>query len=94
MEALPNVPPIADSVPGYEGSGWTSLVGPKNTPAEAVERLNKEVNAIMADPAMKQHLLKLGVEAVKLSSAETGKLIADASVKWAKVVKFAGIKAE
>jgi tripartite-type tricarboxylate transporter receptor subunit TctC len=93
METLPNVPTIGESVPGYEGSGWLGLGAPKHTPAEIVERLNKEINATMAAPAMKTRLVGLGVEWTAMTPAEFGKLIADAADKWAKVIKFANIKA-
>lgn len=93
MAALPDVPPIGEFVPGYEGSGWTVLAGPKNVPADIVDPLNKGCNAITTDPAMKQRLLTLGVEPVAMTPAQTGQLLVDAVNKWSKVVKFAGIKA-
>jgi len=93
LEALPNVPTIAESVPGYEGSGWLGLAAPKHTPRDIVGRLNKEVNAVMAAPAMKTRLIGLGVEWTPMSPAEFSSLIADAAAKWAKVIKFANIKA-
>jgi tripartite-type tricarboxylate transporter receptor subunit TctC len=94
MDALPDVPPVGDTVRGYEGSGWLGLGGPKGTPAGVVDTLNKQINAIMADPAMKQRLIGLGVEWTAMTPAEFGKLIADAADKWARVIKFAGIKAD
>ena len=93
MEALPDVPPVGDTVHGYEGSGWLGLGAPKATPAEIVDKLNEQVGAVMADPAMKKRLVGLGVEWTAMTPAEFGKLIADAADKWAKVIKFAGIKA-
>ncbi len=94
MDALPDVPPVGGTVHGYEGSGWTGLGGPKGTPAEIVDKLNKKLNAIMADSAMKKRLTGLGVEWTAMTPAEFGKLIADAADKWAKVIKFAGIKTQ
>jgi tripartite-type tricarboxylate transporter receptor subunit TctC len=94
MDALPDVPPVGDTLSGYEGSGWLGLGAPKGTPAEIVDKLNKQINTIMADPAMKKRLTGLGVEWTVMTPAEFGKLIADAADKWAKVIKFAGIKAE
>jgi tripartite-type tricarboxylate transporter receptor subunit TctC len=93
MEALPNVPTMGESVPGYEGSGWLGLGAPRNTPAEIVDRLNWQIEAIMAAPAMQTHLIGLGVEWAAMTPAEFGKLIKDAADKWAKVIKFANIKA-
>ena len=92
MEALPDVPPVGDTVHGYEGSGWLGLGAPKATSAEIIDKLNKEVDAVMAEPTMKKRLVGLGVEWTAMTPAEFGKLIADAADKWAKVIKFAGIK--
>jgi tripartite-type tricarboxylate transporter receptor subunit TctC len=94
MSALPDIPPIGDFVPGYEGSGWLGVGAPRNTPADVVDKLNKEINAIIADPKMKPHLLDLGIEPQPMTPAEFGKLCADATAKWAKVIKFAGIKVQ
>ena len=94
MEALPDAPPVGDTLPGYEGSGWLGLGGPKGVPAGSVGALNTRINAIMAEPAMKKRLIGLGVEWSAMTPVEFGKLIADAADKWAKVIKFAGIKAE
>ena len=77
---------------GYEASGWWGFGAPKNTPAEIVEKLNKEINAGLADPTMKARLADLGGTVLPGSPAEFGKLIADETEKWAKVIKFAGIK--
>jgi tripartite-type tricarboxylate transporter receptor subunit TctC len=92
LEALPDVPTVADTVPGYEGSGWLGLGGPKETPPDIVATLNSNINAAMANPAMKKRLVSLGVEWTPMAPTEFAKLIADASVKWAKVIKFANIK--
>jgi tripartite-type tricarboxylate transporter receptor subunit TctC len=94
LSVLPDVPAIDEFVPGYEGSGWAGVGAPKDTPAEIVDRLNKEINAVMADSALKARLVALGVEPVTMTPAQFGKLIADAAEKWAKVIKFANIKAE
>jgi tripartite-type tricarboxylate transporter receptor subunit TctC len=90
-EALPDIPTIGDFVPGYEASAWYGVGAPKNTPAEIVEKLNKEINAGLADPKMKARLADLGGTVLLGSAADFGKLIADETEKWGKVVKFAGI---
>jgi tripartite-type tricarboxylate transporter receptor subunit TctC len=91
---LPDVPTVAEFVPGYESSYWTGVGAPKNTPAEIVDKLNKEINAALADPKMKARLLDLGGTPMPMTPADFGKLIAEETEKWAKVVKFAGIKPE
>jgi len=91
---LPDIPTVDQFVPGYEASGWFGLGAPKSTPAEIVDKLNKEVNAALDDPKMKARLADLGGVALPQSPAEFGKLIADETEKWAKVIKFAGIKAD
>ena len=90
--ALPDVPTVNEFVPGYEASFWTGIGAPKNTPAEIVDKLNKEINAALADPKMKARLAELGSTALPGSPADFGKLIVDETEKWAKVVKFANIK--
>ena len=92
VEALPEIPAIGDFVAGYEASGWNGIVAPKNTPAEIVEKLNGEINTAVADPKIKAHLVSLGVVPMSMTPLEFGKLIANETEKWAKVVKFAGIK--
>jgi len=94
MEALPDVPAIAEFVPGYEGSGWLGICAPKGTPANIVDKLNKNINGVIADPAIKTRLVELGAEAIQMTPEEFGKLIAEAAEKWAKVIKFANIKPE
>jgi tripartite-type tricarboxylate transporter receptor subunit TctC len=94
LPALPDVPVVADFVPGYEVSGWNGVGAPKNTPAEIINRLNREINAALADPNIKARLDSLGNAAFPLSPADFGNLIAGETDKWDKVVKFAGIKAE
>jgi tripartite-type tricarboxylate transporter receptor subunit TctC len=94
MSILPDIPAIAEFVPGYEGSGWLGVGAPKDTPADIIDSLNKEINAIVVDPKMKPRLVALGVEANPMTPAQFGELCADATAKWAKVIKFAGIKLE
>lgn len=94
MQVLPNIPPIADFVPSYEVTGWLGYGAPKGTPAEIVEKLHREVNAVLADPAINARLLELGSIPRPGSTADFAKLIADETDKWGKVVKFAGLKAE
>ncbi len=93
-EAIPDVPTIGEFVPGYEASGLFGLGAPKNTPVEVVELLNRTVNAALADPRAKSRLADLGGTVLSGSPADFGKLITDEIEKWAKVVKFAGIKPE
>jgi tripartite-type tricarboxylate transporter receptor subunit TctC len=91
-EVLPAVPTIADFVPGYEASAWWGIAAPKNTPADIVDKLNREINAALADPKMKARLADLGGTVLPGASIDFGKLIADEVEKWAKVVKFSGVK--
>jgi tripartite-type tricarboxylate transporter receptor subunit TctC len=93
-EALPDLPTIADFLPDYEASLMTGLGAPRNTRAEIVERLNKEINAALADPGMKARLADLGNVPMPMTSADFGNLIAEEAGKWAKVIKFANIKPE
>jgi tripartite-type tricarboxylate transporter receptor subunit TctC len=92
VAALPDVPPLGDFVPGYETSTWYGIGAPKKTPAEIVDRLNKEINVGLADPGMTARLAALGSSAFPVSPAAFGKFIADETVKWAKVIKFARIE--
>jgi len=94
LQALPDIPTVGEFVPGYEASGWYGLIAPKDTPAEVVDKLNRETNAVLADPKMKQQLADLGATVFVGSPADLGKFIADEIEKWAKVIKFAGIKPE
>ena len=91
-EALPDVPSLNDFLPGYDASTWLGIGAPKNTPPDIVEKLNKEINAVLADPAMEARIANFGYTAFASSSAEFGKFIAEDIQKWAKVVKFAGIR--
>ena len=94
QEALPDIPPLGEFLPGYEASGWQGIGAPKNTPAEIIDRLNKEINAAVTDPQVKARFAEIGVEPMSMTPAEFGKFIADETEKWAKVIKFAGIKPE
>ena len=91
-DVLPNVPSIAEFVPGYEAGGWYGIGVPKNVPAEVVDKLNREINAGLADPKLKTRLADLGYMTFGGSSAEFRNMIAQESDKWARVLKFAGIK--
>jgi tripartite-type tricarboxylate transporter receptor subunit TctC len=94
QEALPDIPTVGDFVPGYEASAWSGIGAPKNTPAEIINRLNSEINIAIADPKMKAQFADIGCSVFSGSPSDFAKLIADETEKWAKVVKFAGIKAE
>jgi tripartite-type tricarboxylate transporter receptor subunit TctC len=91
---LPDISTVAEFVPGYESSFWTGVGAPRNTPAEIVDKLNKEMNATVADPKFKARLADLGGTALSGSPLDFGKFVADETEKWAKVVKFAGVKAD
>jgi tripartite-type tricarboxylate transporter receptor subunit TctC len=93
-EALPDVPTVGEFVPGYEASNWYGLGAPKNTPAEIVEKLNKEINAGLADPKIKARLADVGGDVLALSPGDFGRLISEETEKWGKVVKFSGAKAD
>jgi tripartite-type tricarboxylate transporter receptor subunit TctC len=94
VKVLPGVPPVASTVPGYAVTGWLGIGVPKGTPAAIVDRLNKETNAVLADPDVATRLANLGSELFTGTPAEFGKFIAAETEKWAKVVQFAGIKVE
>jgi len=91
-EVLPDLPTVGDFVPGYEASAWYGMGAPKNTPAEIIDKLNKEINAILADPKSKARLTDLGASLLAGSPADFGKLVTDETEKWSKVVKFSGAK--
>ncbi len=93
-EALPDVPIVADFVPGYEASAWFGLGAPKGTPPEIIELLNKEVNAAVADANVRARLVDMGGMMINGTPAEFGKIVVEETEKWAKVVKFSGAKAE
>ena len=93
-DVLPEIPIMGDFVPGYEASAWLGFGAPKDTPGAIIGMLNREVNAGLADPAIKTRIADLGGTVLAISPAEFGKLITDETEKWAKVVKFANIKPE
>jgi tripartite-type tricarboxylate transporter receptor subunit TctC len=92
-EALPDLPTVAESVRGYETSGWYGVGVPKGTPAEVIDKLNREINAGLEDPMVKAQFADLGSTVLPGSPAEFGKLIADETEKWGKVIRAANIKA-
>jgi len=89
---LPDIPTVGEFVPGFEAYLWHGIGAPKNTPTEIIDKLNKEINAVLADPNMKARLAGLGGEPMSMAPAELGKFIAEETEKWAKVIKLAGIK--
>jgi tripartite-type tricarboxylate transporter receptor subunit TctC len=91
-EALPDLPAMREFVPGYEASGWTGLCAPRNTPIEAIEKLNTAINAGLADPKLKARFADLGATTLAGSSADFGKLIVDETEKWGKLIRAANIK--
>ena len=93
-EALPEIPSLSEFLPGYEAVDWKGMAAPKNTSPEIIDKLNEEINAGLADPNIRARFADLGVTALPGSPADFGKLIAEETKKWAKVVKFAGIKAD
>jgi tripartite-type tricarboxylate transporter receptor subunit TctC len=93
-EGLPDIPTVGDFVPGYEASGWYGLAAPKNTPADIVDKLNNEVNAALVDPKMKARFADMGGTVLVGSRGDFGKLIADETEKWGKVIRAANIKPE
>jgi len=94
LEVLPDIPTVGDFVPGYDASGWYGIAAPKKTPAEIVARLNAEINAALADPKMKGLFADVGGAVLPGSPADFGKLLADETEKWGKVIRDANIKAE
>jgi tripartite-type tricarboxylate transporter receptor subunit TctC len=93
-ELLPDLPPIGESVPGYEGTDWLGVVAPKGTPSEIIDKLNAETNAALAEPKYKARLADLGAETFATAPADFGKYVAAYTEKWAKVIHAADIKAE
>ena len=92
--ALPDVPTIGETVPGYEVSVWNGIVVPKGTPSEIIDKLNGAVNAVLADPKLKTRFAELGGEPMPMTPVEFGKLVVVETEKWAKVIRAANIKAE
>jgi tripartite-type tricarboxylate transporter receptor subunit TctC len=93
-EVLPDVPTVSEFVPGFEAGDWLGVGAPRNTPAEIIDRLNKAIAAALTDPKLKARLADLGGTALALTPAEFGKLLADETEKWAKVIRAANIKAD
>jgi tripartite-type tricarboxylate transporter receptor subunit TctC len=94
LDVLPDVPPVADFVPGYEASGFAGIGVPRGTPADIIDMLNKQLNAGLADARIKARIVELGGTVLGGTPAEFAKIISEATEKWAKVIKFAGVKAE
>jgi tripartite-type tricarboxylate transporter receptor subunit TctC len=92
VEVLPGIPTLGDFLPGYEASAWQGIGAPRGTPVDIIGRLNKEINARLADANLRAHLADLGTTLLPGSPTEFGNLIAEETEKWARVVKFAGIK--
>ena len=92
VDAMPDLPPVGEFVPGYESSAWFGIVAPKNTPAEIVTGINREINAGLIDPALRAKIDGLGGGVAVNSPKDFGRLIASETEKWGKVVKFAGLK--
>jgi tripartite-type tricarboxylate transporter receptor subunit TctC len=93
QEVVPDIPALGEFVPGYEASGWLGIGAPRRTPTEIVERLNKEINAVLADPDLKARLVGIGIPPMSMTTTEFGKFIANETDKWGKVIKFANIRA-
>src|SRR5262245_11971478 len=94
LEALPEVPTVGEFVPGYEGTGWQGVGAPRNTPAEIINKLNKEINAGLADPRLRARIADLGGTVFVSSPADFGKFIVEYTEKWGRVIRDANIKAE
>jgi tripartite-type tricarboxylate transporter receptor subunit TctC len=94
LDALPEIPTVAEFVPGYEASTWNGVGAPKSTPVEIISKLNDEINAALANPKMKAQLADLGGVPMPMTPADFGRLIADETEKWGKVIRAANIKAE
>jgi len=93
-DVLPDVPTVAEFVPGYEAAAWDGIGAPAKTPVEIIDKLNKAINAGLADPQIKGKLIDLGGDPMPMTPAQFGKFLADETEKWAKVIKFSGAKAE
>jgi tripartite-type tricarboxylate transporter receptor subunit TctC len=91
-EVLPDLPTVADFVPGYEASAWYGVGAPKRTPAEIIDKLNSEINAILANPKTKSRFAELGASLIGGSPADFGRLVVEETDKWGKVVRFSGAK--
>jgi tripartite-type tricarboxylate transporter receptor subunit TctC len=93
-DQLPDVPAVGELVPGYEATSWSGIAAPRGTPGEVVDRLNRDFNAVLTSPALKARLSELGTAPLILSPAAFGKLVADETEKWGKVVKLSGVRPE
>ncbi len=93
-QVLPDIPTLGEFVPGYEAIGWQGIGAPKNTPTDIIDKLNKDINACIADPKLKARLADLGTTPLAGSPADFGRFIADETEKWSKVIRTANIKAE
>jgi tripartite-type tricarboxylate transporter receptor subunit TctC len=93
-EALPDIPTVAEFLPGFEASLWYGIASPRNTPVEVIDKLNKEINAALADPRMKARIVDLGGDVLALSPADFGRLIAEETEKWGNVIRALNIKAD
>jgi tripartite-type tricarboxylate transporter receptor subunit TctC len=93
-DALPSVPPMGQFLPGYEATAWQGIVGPKDMPAEIIDRLNREINAGLADPSMRNRIVEQGYTPLATTPAEFRKLIVEDTQKWAKVIRAANITAD
>src|SRR5262249_55678028 len=93
-QGLPDVPPLADFVPGFETSAWAGIGAPKNTPAEIIDQLNREINAALVDPTIQARLTDIAGEVLALSPREYARRIGEETDKWAKVIKFSGATAD
>jgi len=93
-EVLPDIPTVGDFVPGYEGTGWQGVGAPRNTPAAIIDKLNREINAGLAEPRMKARITDFGYTVFASSPTDFGTFIAAYTEKWAKVIREANIKAE
>jgi tripartite-type tricarboxylate transporter receptor subunit TctC len=91
-DALPGIPTVAEFVPGYVANVWHGIGAPRNTPAKIIDKLNTEINTVLADPTIRARFADLGAEPMPMTPIDFGKLIAEEIAKWAKVIKFAGIK--
>jgi tripartite-type tricarboxylate transporter receptor subunit TctC len=93
-QTLPDIPTVGEFMSGYQASGWEGIGAPKGTPAEIIDKLNKEVNAALADPKMNANLAQLGSVGTPMSPVDFGKFVIDEAEKWGKVVRVANIKSE
>ena len=92
LDVLPGIPTVGDFVSGYEATGWQGVGAPRSTPAAVIEKLNREINAVLADPKMKARIVDFGYTVFASSPANFGTFIAAYTEKWAKVIKFSGAK--